>query len=226
MNISVGKKSKYWYLSHFNLFKRLKERELMFLSENSKMKNFSQGDRIYESVSTNDNIYLLKKGLLRLSKIQENGNEIVISLIKEGSIFGFSKLLHEDNSQGDEVVMALQNSIICVVTKPIFQGLMDNNKDINNHVLKLAGLRIRRLENKLEDLIYKTAETRIREFITRFIKEYGVNVGPYYEVKHFLTNKDIGNLTNATRQKVNEVMNSMKREKIIDFDRKKLRLIR
>ena len=97
---------------------------------------------------------------------------------------------------------------------------MEENKDLNNHVLKLSGLRIKKLENRLENILFKSAESRIREFLISFPQEYGEDKGKYYQSSLLLTNKDIASLTNSNRQKVNQIMNEMKRSKIIDFDKK------
>ena len=157
-----------------------------------------------------------------MSRINEDGEELLTYLIPNGTIFGLAQLLTDDY-QGNERIIAMQKSLICKVEISLFRELMEKNKDLNNQVLKLSGLRIKRLENRLEDLIFKTAEERITEFLQKFIKEYGENKGPYYEVDLFLNNKDIASLTSSNRQKVNKVMNAMKRENIIDFNKKTIK---
>ncbi len=218
----MSQKSKYWYLEHFNLARRLKRRELMHLCETALMKKYPKNTALVQYADESRSIFFLKKGTLKLTRIQDNGNETLVELIPKGTIFGINQLLSSSYT-GNESVVALQNSIVCKVSVHFMKDLMEKNKDLNNHILKLSGLKIKRLENQLENLMFKSAENRIREFVEKFVHEYGVNRGPYFEVEQYLNNKDIGHLASASRQKVNEVLNKMKKEKQIDFDRKTLK---
>lgn len=166
-------------------------------------------------------LYFLKKGALKLTQNNQNGDEVLSYLIPRGSIFGLTNLLLPEEKSNEKII-ALQDSTICKVPLNIMRELMDQNKDLNNHILKLSGLKIKKLQNKLEHTIFKTAEQRIREFIIRFAMDYGIKKTASYEVPLFLTNKDIAKLSNTHRQKVNEVMNKMKKESIIHFDKQSL----
>ncbi|MFT7453087.1 MAG: CRP/FNR family cyclic AMP-dependent transcriptional regulator, partial [Patescibacteria group bacterium] len=215
-------KSKYWYLSQFNLENRLKKSELMYLCNSSVMKKYKEANVVTHEYEDQRFIYFLKKGTLKLTRINEEGEELLTYLIPKGAIFGLAQLM-TDNYAGNERIEAMENSIVCKVGINLFRELMEQNKNLNNYVLKLSGLKIKRLENHLENIIFKSAEKRIRIFIKQFVKEHGINKGSYYEANLFLNNNNIANLTNTNRQKVNQIMNSMKNEAIIDFDKKTIK---
>lgn len=218
----MNQQSKYWYLSQFNLIKRLNRKDLMYLCDNSLMKNYNHDNVLVHQYDHQQYLYFLKEGTLKLSRINEEGEELLTYLIPRGSIFGLTQLLDEDY-RGNEKIMAMQKSLICKVDIQLFRGLMEKNKTLNNHILKLSGLKIKKLENRLEDIIFKTAEIRIRDFIRHFVPQYGEDKGDYYEASLFLTNKDIASLTSTNRQKVNQVMNVMKKEGQIDFNQKRIK---
>lgn len=218
----MNQNSKYWYLSQFNLIKRLNRKDLMYLCDNSLMKNYNHANVLVHQYDHQQYLYFLKEGTLKLSRINEEGEELLTYLIPTGSIFGLTQLLDEDY-RGNEKVVAMQKSLICKVDIQLFRGLMEKNKTLNNHILKLSGLKIKKLENRLEDIIFKTAEVRIRDFVHHFVPQYGEDKGNYYEASLFLTNKDIASLTSTNRQKVNQVMNAMKKEGQIDFNQKRIK---
>ncbi len=218
----MNQQSKYWYLSQFNLIKRLNRKDLMYLCDNSLMKNYNHDNVLVHQYDHQQYLYFLKEGTLKLSRINEEGEELLTYLIPRGSIFGLTQLLDEDY-RGNEKIVAMQKSLICKVDIQLFRGLMEKNKTLNNHILKLSGLKIKKLENRLEDIIFKTAEIRIRDFIRHFVPQYGEDKGGYYEASLFLTNKDIASLTSTNRQKVNQVMNVMKKEGQIDFNQKRIK---
>jgi len=221
----MEEQTKLWYLSHFNLIKRLKHKELMYIGENSPMTEYAKDEKLFNSYDENRHIYFIKKGTLKLTRITDEGSELLTYLIPEGSIFGITQLL-TDKYEGNEIMSAVQNSIVCKVPMDLFRELMTQNGDLNSHVLKLSGLKIKKLENRLENILFKTAKNRIEDFLLSFPKEYGKDKGDYFESDFTLTHKDIGKLTNSNRQKVNQVMNQMKKSGVIDFDSKSIKLFK
>jgi len=220
--MSTGRKSKYWYLSQFSLAKRLKRTELKYLCDNSLMKSYSVGDEIVLEVDGSKSLFFLKKGAVKLIKSNAEGQSYVEYVLGSGSLFGLTSFIAEEDEDGEKFI-CLNKARVCKVPNIILHELMDKNRALHNYLLKLTGLKIKRLEYRLQNLLFKTYEERIREFFPRFIREFGEDIGPYYQMDLFLTNKDIAQLTNSTRQKVNEVMNKMKNEGLLAFNRKEIK---
>jgi len=99
--------------------------------------------------------------------------------------------------------------------------LMKENKPLNLKIFKLIGLRIRKLERKIESLVFKDARTRIVEFLKEMAMEKGKKVGFEVMFKNYLTHKDIASLTGTSRQTVTTVLNELKENNIINFDRRR-----
>lgn len=198
---------------------------MMFLSDRSLMNSYPTNKVLVNEYDEHQHLYFLKSGALKLTRIDQEGNELMTYLLSKGNIFGITQLLTDEYS-GHEKIEAVQNSVVCKVGMKVFKELMDRNKDLNNHVLKLSGLKIKRLETRLEEVLFKSAETRIRNFIPSFIKKYGKKDGSIFKAKLFLNNKDIASLTNSSRQKVIQVMNAMKKEGIIRYDAKHIQLLK
>ncbi len=217
--MAQGSKSKYWHLSQFSLSKRLKRRELIYLCDHSVMKSYHKGDQFEFNDTENNCLFFLKNGAVKLEKIREDGLPYLDTVIGQGSLFGLSTI-NSEIIQSTERAICLKKTKVCKVPYSILEELMEKNRSLHNYLLKLAGLKIKKLEYRLENLIFKTSEQRIREFFPKFIQEFGEDHGPYYKMELYLTNKDIGSLTNTTRQKVNQVMNQMKREGKLSFTRK------
>ena len=99
------------------------------------------------------------------------------------------------------------------------EELMEKHKSLKNGVLKIYGLCIQKLERRLHDLLYKDSTTRIKEFITDYLEEFGeINDKGTSVAKNLLSHKEIANLTNTSRQTVNNVMSTMRKEGIIDYN--------
>jgi CRP-like cAMP-binding protein len=84
------------------------------------------------------------------------------------------------------------------------------------------GFRFRKLERRLESLVFKDARTRVVEFILELAQERGQKVGFETMVKSHLTHQDIANLTGTSRQTVTTILNDLRDRNLINFDRRKI----
>jgi len=99
---------------------------------------------------------------------------------------------------------------------------MLENRELSFKVLKLIGLRLMKLERKLELLVFKDARTRIIEFLKDAAAWKGKKVGFETMIPTRLTHKDIASLTGTSRQTVTTILNDLKEKNLINFDRKKI----
>ena len=82
---------------------------------------------------------------------------------------------------------------------------------------------MKRIERRLEILLFKDTKTRLIEFINDLKEEFGT----YEEngkvvVTHPYNQSDIAKLIGTSRPTLNILINELKQEKVIDFKRKKI----
>ena len=213
---------KYWHLAKFNLSSKLSKDEMNYLSGLLVMKNFKRGERIELNHGKGGDVYFLKMGAAKIIGYSNCGEEDIKYLINEGEIFGLLNVMDGENPNDHAV--AIDDSLICILDSVTLKAMMEQNPGLNNHLFKLAGLRIRKLERKLEALVYKNAETRIREFIVEYLKDFGQRSDNALVAKNILSNKEIGKLTSTSRQTVNKVLNELKVNGHLHYDKNVLKM--
>ncbi|WP_033961179.1 Crp/Fnr family transcriptional regulator [Psychroserpens jangbogonensis] len=207
--------TKYWFLEGFNLFKKLGIHNMMRICEILEMDNFNKGDLVSLKHESDRSVFFLKKGSV---KIVNTANDSVKYIVKRGNIFGELSLYNKEAAK-EEIAYALEDSIICYIETDQMEKLMEKHKSLKNGVLKIYGLRIKKLERRLSDLLYKDSATRIKEFIIQFIKEFDEGSKPdQFVAKNLLSHKEIANLTNTSRQTVSNVLSSMRKKGLIDYN--------
>ena len=218
----MEKTPKYWHLTRFNLSKKLTSEEMDYLCQHLVMLNFKKGERIELNPGSGGEIYFLKGGAAKIISNFDSGEEDIKYLINEGEIFGILNLIDGENP--NDCAVAIDDSIICIIDSSTLEELMGGNSKLNNHLFKLAGLRIQKLERKLEALVYKNAETRIKEFVVQYLRDFGQQSDNGLVAKNILSNKEIGKLTSTSRQTVNKVLNELKLNGYLHFDKNIIRM--
>tara|TARA_R110002049_G_scaffold1346_1_gene10261 strand:+ start:36220 stop:36930 length:711 start_codon:yes stop_codon:yes gene_type:complete len=207
--------TKYWFLEGFNLFKKLGMVTMMRMCEILEMENINKGARITLVNRNKKSIFFLKKGTV---KIVNTSNDTVKYVVKRGNIFGELSLYDEETAK-EEVAYALEDCIICYIESERMEEFIAKHKSLKNGVLKIYGLRIKKLERRLQDLLYKDSPERIKDFIIDYLEEFGEkNKAGNLVSKNLLSHKDIANLTNTSRQTVSNVLSLMRKEGLIFYD--------
>ena len=182
--------------------------------------HFKKGEQIQFNSGIRDNVYFLNSGAFKIVTNYDSGEEGINHLVKQGEIFGLLNVIESETANDSAV--AIIDSTIFTMNSSTLRQMMQENTNLNNHLFKLAGRRIQKLERKLEDLIYKDAETRIREFITGYLKDFGEQSGARTVAKNMLSNRDIGKLTCTSRQTVSKVLNKLKLKGYLHFDKNEM----
>ena len=215
--------TKYWFLEEFDFAKKLGMKGQMELSQELKMDYVSKGEELnFQKVEVREVIFL-KKGTVKI--IDELSGQTK-HLVKGSNIFGELDLDSDDynDKTTGEFAVALEDLVVCRIPSKRMLLLMDKYAALKNHLLKIRQLKIRKLEIRLADLLYKTSEQRITDFVKKYIEEYGKETKNGREAKNLLSHNDIAHLTNTSRQTVNNVLSKLRRKGAISYSRKVITL--
>jgi CRP-like cAMP-binding protein len=100
--------------------------------------------------------------------------------------------------------------------------LMKDNSEFSFKVFKFIGLKLSKLERRVESLVFKDVRQRLVEFLVEIAQERGKALEGRTELELKLTHKDIASLIGTSRQTVTSLLNELREEGLIDFDRKNL----
>ena len=175
---------------------------------------------IYIPEDSATHIYMVVNGRVKIGHYLENGDEVVTAILTKGEIFGELAMAGEEKRR--DFAQAMEVVIICPLTTEELKELMYENKELSFKILKLIGLRIMKLERKLELLVFKDARTRVIEFLKDAAAWKGVKVGFETMIQTKLTHKDIASLTGTSRQTVTTILNDLKEKNLINFNRKQI----
>ena len=202
-----------WYINSSKIFSRLSEKEKTDLSSMLRTTNVKKGSMIYRIGEKAETVYLLKEGSIKISRLSEDGKELTMDILKPGDIFGEMALSEE--GKREDIAEAVEDSYICDVKKKDFEDLISKNPVFSFSLIKLMGLRIRKIESRFEDVIFKDVCTRVISILKDIAGKYGAPTknGKAIEVK--LSHQDIANLVGATRETVTLELNNLKKEGFI-----------
>lgn len=210
-----------WYFEETDLFEILCPTKAPSMEDTHIPGVYKKDEFIYFKDQSSENIYMVSNGRVKIGTYGPDGKEIVKAILTRGEIFGELALAGEEKRQ--DFAQAMDNETrVCSMTIEDLQNLMADNSKLNLKILKIVGLRLRKMERKIESLVFKDARTRIVEFLKEMAEEKGQKVGFEVMIKNHLTHKDIASLTGTSRQTVTTVMNELRESNLLTFDRRRI----
>lgn len=209
-----------WYFESVDLYNLLCPHKVKALAVNHEFRKYRKDEFIYLPEETSTHIYLISEGRVNIGHSTPDGKVVVTAILTKGEIFGELGLAGEDIRK--DFAKAVVDTIICPLTITEIKNLMYENRELNFKIIKLIGLRLMKIERKLELLVFKDARTRIIEFLKDAAAWKGKKIGYETAIHTKLTHKDIATLTGTSRQTVTTILNELKDQNIINFDRRRI----
>lgn len=216
----MAEQSKFWYLKNFNLFEGMPEVEMKKVEQMSSMSQVKKHQPIYFPDEPSRSIFFLKEGHVKISRLSEDGKELILDIIGPGEIFGELSLV--EGGGRNEIAEALDVVIVCAMNKADFESILKSNPELNFEVTKRMGLRLRKIEERVTDLVFKDVGGRVTSFLVRYAEEFGKIKGGVVKVHSFLSHQEIAFLTGCSRQTVTTILNDLKDQNLIDISHRTL----
>lgn len=214
-----------WFFDDVNLFKVLCPHKFKAYKTEHDFDAYKKKDYIYFEEDSSNKIYLIEKGKVKIGYYSVDGEEVVKAILSRGELFGEKAILGE--STRDEFAQSIDNNTsICPIGVQTMHDLMRDNQTFSFKVYKFIGFKFKKLERRLQLLLFKDTKTRLVEFLDELCIEYGYNCDKTgdHVIKHPYTQKDIASLIGTSRPTLNILLNELKDEKILDFGRKQIRI--
>ncbi|MEM9052992.1 MAG: Crp/Fnr family transcriptional regulator [Bacteroidota bacterium] len=217
---SPGIDQSFWFLRDHRFFREISNKDLKQLCVIVGFRKAKKGEIFFLSDVAEPRIYFLKKGAIKIVNTNDEGEEVIHHILRRGDIFG---QMESQNAQPtNEYAVALTKRIvICSFLKEDFEHLMLKKPELALRYSKFVGLSYKRIANNYNNLFFKSAKSRLAGFITEMAESEGEEVEEGIEFENYLTHVDLSRIVCISRQTCTSILNSFKRDDLLQYDRKK-----
>lgn len=216
-------RSKLWYLESFNLRKILTMDERRKVAGTAVMQHIPKKGVLYFPSEPSDSIFILKEGRVKISRFTADGKEMILSIINPGELFG--ELAITGQEEREETAEVLEDAVVCIISLDDMRNLMQSIPSLNAEILKRLGSRLKKVQNRLEAMICKNTEQRIRALLREMAEEHGRMIAgdpKQVVIKLSISHSDIAKLTASCRQSVSMLLRELEKQDLIKYDRKRI----
>lgn len=211
---------KYWYLHEHQLFSKLSFAEIDALCILKKFKKSKKNELLDLPFSEKERIYFLKKGTIKLIRINDQGEEVLMDILQKNDLFGNLNL--DNDSNGDDFFKVVSDeAILCTFYREKLEEVMVRKPDFALDYIKFIGFHFKKLQNSYKNILFKDAKTRLLLLLNMIMDKENVTTSSY-ALPNYLTQKDIAQLICTTRQTIITLFKELENEGMLAYAQKEI----
>jgi CheY-like chemotaxis protein/CRP-like cAMP-binding protein len=182
-------------------------------------KSYKKGEVIYREGELCNTIFLVYKGAIKSSKIDEFGKELIINVFKDDDLFGFSTIC--ENTHYFETTAAMEKTELMLVTKNTIQKIIENNYKLSLEVFQLINENLTEVKEQLLQMAYGSMRRKTANTILKFAQK--MNRKPSDSIN--ISRRDLAGVAGIATESLIRTLTDLKKEGIIEIEGRNIRII-
>lgn len=198
------------------LFSGFSDEQLAQLLTCVQHRSFPRGSYILRAGEENDALYIILSGRVKILIPDEEGHEVILSMMGPNDFFGEMGLL--DDQPRSASVETLESCETLRMTKSGFTSILKDNFDLAMIIIRNLVKRLRDADRKIESLALIDVYGRVARLIIDMAKE----IDGKWVVEHAPAKQEIARMIGASREMVSRVVKDLQVKGLIRADKRKI----
>jgi len=167
-------------------------------------------------------LFFVKKGKLRLYKMNPDGKQFTVGILGPGNMFGEI----DSFSLGTKgiYIETMEETLICSVLKEHFENFLSTRPLLAMKFLKELSDRLKDRDELLEKLALSDLRGKVLFLLYKLSEQFGIEDEGYLKIDMPLTHQELANMIGATREAVSVTLQELAREGLIVTGRKSIKV--
>ena len=192
------------FLKNVNIFSHLSDEKINEIKKYFTLREYPKGSMIILEEEYGDVVFLVKKGTVKITRVNDEGKEVILSLMGENDMVGEMSVIDGESRSAN--VLAQENCELYAIRSEDFLRLLKENFEISFSLMGELANRIRKSDQHIEALSLSDAEHRIGVSILNLAEELGVIVKGKVTIDNLPFQQDIANMSGTSRETVSRIL--------------------
>ncbi|MDP2795483.1 MAG: Crp/Fnr family transcriptional regulator [Sulfurisoma sp.] len=192
------------------IFHALSDDKLLPIAKVSSLRSVSRHTVVLREGDRTDNVYFVLSGAFKVLVSDEEGREVILSMMGPGDFFGEMGVI--DDNPRSATVQAAQPSELVVIAKADFHRFLANSFDVSLYIIRSLVRRLRAADRQIESLalldVYGRVARRLLDMAERAPDGRLV-------VLQKVSRQDIAKMIGASREMVSRVMKDLQQHGLV-----------
>jgi CRP/FNR family transcriptional regulator, cyclic AMP receptor protein len=204
------------------LFAEMTQDDLLKLKDCAHIKKFPRGTVLFEEGEEGQELFIITRGLLKVSVMHEDGREFTISVSRPFDCLGEIALL--DGSPRSAGATALEDLEVVSIHKRDFDSFLASQPRLKDSIIRLLCWRLRNLTNEVTDFAFLNVYYRLSKKLLEFAATFGTPLEEGILIDKKITHQELANMVGTSREMITKILNEMKKDRVLLLHQNRLML--
>ncbi len=215
--------NKLWFLKNIRLFDGISPTDMQGMEKITRMEEVKKRQPLYLMGDPSRYVYLLKRGRVKIANTSPSGKEVTFDILEPGEVFGELDVL--EDAPRSTSAEALDDVLVCVIPRKDFDQYLAMHPTVTFKLTKLIGLRLKKIQSRVEDLVFRDVPARLAHLLSELSKTEGVADKQGIRLKVKLTHQEMANLIGCSRETVSTTMGQFRDDGLIHMDGRTITIV-
>ena len=192
------------FLSTVSVFSNLSDDELNKVNKFVELRKYPKGSMVILEEEYGDIIFIVMKGTIKITRVNDEGREVILSLLGISEIFGEMSIIDGESRSAN--ALAQESCELLAIKSEDFLALLKSNFKVSFALMGELAKRIRKSDLHIEALSLSDAEHRIGVSILNLAEEMGVIRKGMVTIENLPYQQDIANMSGTSRETVSRIL--------------------
>jgi CRP-like cAMP-binding protein len=198
------------FLKYIPLFSELSDDDLREIVKLAVRQVYKKDNMILIEEEIGSTMFIILDGRVKISRISDDGREVILSILSEGDFFGEMSILDGQNRSAN--VVTLDDSRIMVIRREDFLQMLHDYPQIAINLLKELAQRLRRSDAQIKSLSLQNATGKVASTLLRIADDSGkIHLGQV-EIPRLPPQQDLANMAGTSRETISRVLKSLTKQ--------------
>jgi len=203
-----------------SIFGHLDEASAKTLFTDFQRRTYAKNSFVINAGDNSDCFYLIQSGKIKIIILDEEGKEVILSILDPGEHFGEFSLI--DGQPRSASAVTMEESALLIVNKDRFRECLAENPDIAERVMVSLTQRLRDADRKIEGLaLYDVYSRLVRTLSDLSMEQDGKLILPQR-----LTHQDLANMVGASREMITRILRDLAIGGYISIENREITLLK
>lgn len=210
------------WLMHVPLFQNLDNEQLTRIASICKKQEFKAGTMLFREKETGSDFYVLVRGSVKIFTQNRQGEEKILTVLREGENFGELSLL--DGKPRSASAQTLEDSTLYTLSGNDFLDMLKSDFNMTREIMKELCQRLRDTNQHVHDLTFLDARSRVLKNLIVMANKYGERKGHRIHIRMTLNYEELSRMAGVSRDDLTRVLRDLEDMGILRFDNQEFQL--
>jgi len=205
--------SKTDHLRNVPIFTDLSDSDLNKIASKMVSRDYEKGQMILLEESTGETFFIITSGTVKVTRLSDDGREVILALLGESDFFGEMSLLDGEGRSAN--IVANEDAEVMTLSRRDFLEYLETYPKIAIALLEELAVRIRKSDQQIESLSLSDSEQRIGITLIRLAEESGTIKRGDVTVQNLPYQQDIANMAGTSRETVSRTLKLLEDKKLV-----------